>query len=185
MEHRARGVVHLVELVDAAHATIGEDERSRLKDELSALRVAGHVRRETDGGRTFTAGVDTPGSDLVDIGQDLRLGGRGVTAEQHVDVSTVLWASSFLEGLVRAAEQLEEDTLLHVIQLVDRRCQRAGKQFVDIRTSCGLLDLLFLLGSHLPYFLKAGAVDVGFLVFSLVKGRHVGTQSLPVDLLDV
>ena len=43
MQDRASGFGHLVKLIDAADASVAEDERTRLKHKLASLRVLRHV----------------------------------------------------------------------------------------------------------------------------------------------
>jgi len=100
VQDRAGGFRHLVELVNAADTAVGEDERTRLEDELARLRITGDVRGQTDGRRTLSARVDAARGDLVHVGQHLRLRCRRVTAEQDVDIATVLGAGTLLESLV-------------------------------------------------------------------------------------
>ena len=61
MEDGARRVAHLVELVDAADAVVGEDERARLKHHLLRLGIFGDVSSQTDGAGSLTRGVLRPG----------------------------------------------------------------------------------------------------------------------------
>ena len=49
MEDDSCVVVHLVEFIDAANATVGQDQGARLKDELLRLRVLRNVNCEADG----------------------------------------------------------------------------------------------------------------------------------------
>jgi len=71
VQDRARGIVHLVKLIDAAHATIGEDEGARLENQLSRFGVARHVRRETDRRGALAASIDTSGGYPVHVCQNL------------------------------------------------------------------------------------------------------------------
>lgn len=52
VQHRARVVAHLVELVDAADAVVAEHQRAGLQDQLPRLGVLHHV-----GGQTHGAGA--------------------------------------------------------------------------------------------------------------------------------
>ena len=61
MEDGARRVAHLVELVDAADAVVGEDERARLKHHLLRLGIFSDVGSQTDGAGSLTRGVLRPG----------------------------------------------------------------------------------------------------------------------------
>ena len=52
VEDGAGCFVHLVKLVNAADAVVGQDEGSRLQDHLLGVRVLGDVGRQTDGARS-------------------------------------------------------------------------------------------------------------------------------------
>ena len=60
VEDGARRVAHLVELVDAADAVVGEHERARLQHHLPRLGVLRHVRRQAHGRRALTGSVLRP-----------------------------------------------------------------------------------------------------------------------------
>ena len=74
VQHRARAVGHLVELVDAADALVAEHQRARLEHHLVRLGVLGHVGGQADRGRALAARVDAARRDLVDEAEQLRLG---------------------------------------------------------------------------------------------------------------
>lgn len=67
--------------------------------------------------------------------QNLRLGDTRVTDEQHIDVTPVPGAASTTatrNALVRSAEQLQQDSFLHIVHRIDRRGKRPRKQLIDI-----------------------------------------------------
>mmetsp|Transcript_177622 Transcript_177622/g.432143 ORF Transcript_177622/g.432143 Transcript_177622/m.432143 type:complete len:267 (+) Transcript_177622:779-1579(+) len=130
MQDGAGDVVHLVELINAANATVGQHQGTRLQHQLARFRVANHVRRETNGGRALAAGVNAARGDLVHVGEQLRLAGTRITAQQHVDLTAHL--PLLPEVLVCATEQHAQQSLLHVVHLPDRRCQRARQLLVHI-----------------------------------------------------
>ena len=59
MEDGTRRVGHLVELVDAAHATVAQHECATLQHHLTRLGVLRDVRRETDRRGALATRVDT------------------------------------------------------------------------------------------------------------------------------
>ena len=80
--------------------------------------------------------------------EDLRLGRSWVAHEQDVDVATVPRpspTSPLRNTFVGAAEHLEEDALLDVVHLVDRRRQATREQLVRIRSITNAAQLLFQL----------------------------------------
>ena len=81
MEDVPRVVVHFVELVDAADATVRQDKCAALQDQLFGLWVSRDVNSQTDGGGPFAGSVDSPRGYLVHILQQLRLGGRRIPAQ--------------------------------------------------------------------------------------------------------
>ena len=111
MEHRARAVAHLVELVDAADAVVTEHQRARLQHQLPRLGVLHDVRRQTHGARALARGVLPAGHQVEDVLQQLRLAGARVATEQDVDLGTEVAAPRLGEVLSRAAEKLQEDSL--------------------------------------------------------------------------
>lgn len=119
VQDRAGGVGHLVELVDAADAAVGEDEGAGFEHHLPRFRVSAHVRGQANGGGTFAAGVDATRGDSVDVAQDLGFGCGRVTAEEDIDIAAVFGAAAFREGFVRAAEQLQQDPFLDIVHFVD------------------------------------------------------------------
>jgi len=50
MEHRTRRVTHLIELINAAHSAVGEDEGAGLEDHAARPRVLRDVRGEAHRG---------------------------------------------------------------------------------------------------------------------------------------
>ena len=48
VQHTASSIRHLIELVNAAHTAVTEDQSTTLQDELLGIRISGHVSRETD-----------------------------------------------------------------------------------------------------------------------------------------
>ena len=68
--------------------------------------------------------------------EDLRFTHTGVTNEQHVDVPTVPRSTATAapsDALVRAAKQLQEYALLHVLHRVDGRGEGPRQELVDVR----------------------------------------------------
>lgn len=111
VQHRARAVAHLVELVDAAHAVVAKNQRAGLQHQLPRLRVLHHVGRETYGTRAFTRRVLASRHQVVDILQQLRLTRTRVTTQQDVDLGAEVTASCLAEIFTRAAEQLQQNPL--------------------------------------------------------------------------
>ena len=111
VQHRARAVAHLVELVDAADAVVAQHQSSCLQDQLPGLRVLHHVGGETHGAGALPWRVLAAGHQVVDVLQQLGLAGAGVSAEQDVHVGTEVAAAGLTEVLTGAAEQLQQDAL--------------------------------------------------------------------------
>ncbi|GIX63289.1 ubiquitin fusion degradation protein 1 [Babesia caballi] len=80
-------VGHLVELVDAADAHVGEHQGSALQRPLAAGRVAPQPRGETHRGGALSGGEHASRRRFVHIGQELRLAQPGVAHEEDVDVT--------------------------------------------------------------------------------------------------
>lgn len=107
VQHRARAVAHLVELVDAADAVVAEHQRSRLQDQLPGLRVLGHVGGEAHGAGAFAGRVLSTRHQVVDVLQQLGLAGSGVSAQQDVDLGAEVPAPGLAEVFASSAEQLQ------------------------------------------------------------------------------
>ena len=104
---------HLVELVDAADAQIGEHEGTRLEHEVLGLRITDHGRGQTDGRGALARGVDAARGDLVDVAEELRLGRTGVAAHEHVDL-----AARFARLLLNVALPVVDPVPLLAVLLV-------------------------------------------------------------------
>lgn len=132
------GVVHLVELVDAADAVVGEDEGAALEDHFVGDGVAHDSGCEPDAGGPTAGGVDSAWGDLADVFEELGFGDTGVTHETDVDVAADLHAvAHFLCG---AADEEEEETLFDVVVAVDLRGDGFGEGVVEIALGAELLD---------------------------------------------
>lgn len=81
VQHRARAVAHLVELVDAADAVVAEHQSAGLQDQLPGLWVLHHVGGETNSTGALPRCVLATGYKVVDILQQLGLAGAGVSTE--------------------------------------------------------------------------------------------------------
>jgi hypothetical protein len=71
-------VGHLVELIDADHATIGEDHGAGLEPSFARVAVGRNSGRETDAGATATSRRDREGCDIKNKPKKLRLGRRRI-----------------------------------------------------------------------------------------------------------
>eukprot|EP00976_Prorocentrum_cordatum_P062343 1176689-Prorocentrum_minimum.AAC.2 len=78
---------HLVELVDAHHATIREHHGPPFQVGLPGRGVLDDGRRETRRRRALAGCVDRDGRGLVHELEQLGLGSGGVTQQEHVHVS--------------------------------------------------------------------------------------------------
>jgi hypothetical protein len=146
VDRRPVRLVHLVKLVDAADAVVGENERaslcnkegqsrrqSRLPTGIEARRARGGQgrtehklvgdgvthdgRSETDAGRSLASRVDAARGDLGDVLQQLRLCDSGVAHQADVDVTADLHAVADVLG--DAADEEEQERLLDVLVAVD------------------------------------------------------------------
>ena len=75
--------------------------------------------------------------------QQLRFGGRWITAKQDIYLAAETASSRLTEVLAAAAEQLAEDSLLNVVVLPNRRSQRVDQLVVNLRAR-GKIVVLFL-----------------------------------------
>ncbi len=111
VQHRARAVTHLVELVDAADAVVAQHQSSGLQDQLPGLRVLHHVGGETHSAGALSRRVLAAGHQVVDVLQQLGLAGAGVSAEQDVHLRAEVAPAGLTEVLPSAAKQLQQNAL--------------------------------------------------------------------------
>lgn len=90
------GVAHLVKFVDAADAAVAQHQRTGFQHNLSRLRVAGDVGRQTNSRRAFSRGVHAARRQLHGVLQQLRLAGTRISAQQDVNLGS---------GMVREYKQ--------------------------------------------------------------------------------
>src|SRR5262249_6389003 len=81
-------VVHLIKLVDETGSPIRKNHGTTFEGPFAGHRIAANAGRETDGTGALSRGKDCPVSSLLDVLEDLRLGGTGVTEQKHIDVTT-------------------------------------------------------------------------------------------------
>ena len=67
MEDDSSVVVHFVKLINTTDTTVGQDQSTRLKNELTCLGVLCDVNRETDCRTSLTRGVDASWSNLMNV----------------------------------------------------------------------------------------------------------------------
>lgn len=140
MQDTAGGVRHLIELVDTADAVVGQDEGARLEDELFGLGILGDVGGQTDSRASLSGGVLRARNQVEDVLEQLGFAGTGVTAQKDVDLGAEGSAPDFREVFPGASEQLEQDTFLDVLVLVDGRGDGPSQTFVNIRLLGQILE---------------------------------------------
>lgn len=111
VQHGARAVAHLVELVDAAYAVVAEHQSSGLQDQLPGLRVLHHVGGETHGAGALSRRVLAAGHQVEDVLQQLGLTGARVSAEQDVHLGAEVASAGLTEVFTTAAKELQQNAL--------------------------------------------------------------------------
>ena len=119
MDGHAILVVHLVELVDQAHAPVREHQRAAFQNPLARHRVFVHRRGQTHRGRALAGGVHAPPRGFLHVLQKLRLGDAGVAEQKHVYVAAKLGFA--FDELFLATEQRQRDAGFDVVVAVDAR----------------------------------------------------------------
>ena len=119
MQDTASGVRHFIEFVNAANTVVGQDQRTRLEDELAGFWILGDVSSQTHCGAAFTGSVLGPRHQVEDVLEQLGLAGTGITAQQDVDLGTERSTSSLNKIFLCASEQLQQDALLDVFVFVN------------------------------------------------------------------
>lgn len=64
-------VVHLVKLIDTDDSTVGQNHSTSLEVSLAGVLIDGDGGSETDACRSTTRCVDSEGSDVHDVSQEL------------------------------------------------------------------------------------------------------------------
>lgn len=80
-------VAHLVKLVDADDATVGQHHGTGLEPLLARVLVCGHRRRQTDARGAATSGGDAVRCRVLHKAQQLRLAAGRVAHHQYVHVT--------------------------------------------------------------------------------------------------
>ena len=207
VQNGSRIVAHLVELVNAADAVVGQDERARLQHILSGLDVLGDECGQADGARALAARVLSARHQPVDVLQQLRLGRARVAAQQQVDlaarvmphvvaVGVLVGAVAVLGGVLvegarrlarlhggRAAEELEQDALLDVLVLEDVGRNGARQTLVDVGLFGERAELGQALGGEVLVDVDVVVDLVEALVVLLLEVQRLDVRL--VDGLDV
>jgi hypothetical protein len=148
-------VGHLVELVDAADAAVGEDERAALEHPLARHGVLVDGRGEADGGRALARGVDAAGGGLLDVLEDLGLGRARVAEDEDVDVAAD--AVLLVDVLLAPAEHGQRHRHLDVPVAVDGGGDGLDDALDHVRRVLDAVDLLAVLGGHVARDGRVGA----------------------------
>mmetsp|Transcript_483 Transcript_483/g.1110 ORF Transcript_483/g.1110 Transcript_483/m.1110 type:complete len:478 (+) Transcript_483:1188-2621(+) len=123
---------HLVELINAHEAAVGEDHRPGLEAALPRLGVGRDGRRESNAGGALAGGAHSEGSDAHGAAQELGLGRGGVANHENVDVPAEVGAVG--EVLLAAREELQGEGLLDDVMAVDGGTDAAPQDVEDIGT---------------------------------------------------
>lgn len=79
MNRRSIRIVHLVKLVDKAHAAVGEHQGAALEGPLAGHGITMNRCSETDRRGALASRINGAMARLFDIFEELTLGGTGVT----------------------------------------------------------------------------------------------------------
>ena len=119
VDRRAVAVVHLVELVDAADAVVGEDQCSAFEYHFVGDGIPHDGRGEADAAAASSGGVNASGSDFGDVFEKLRFGYSRVADQADVDVAADPHAIAHFFG--DAADEQKKQGLFDVEMTVDFR----------------------------------------------------------------
>ena len=132
MQDTASGVRHFIEFVNAANTVVGQDQRTRLEDELAGFWILCDVSSQTHCGAAFTGSVLGPRDQVEDVLEQLGLAGTGITAQQDVDLGTERSTSSLNKIFLCASEQLQQDALLDVFVFVNGWSNSTGQTLINV-----------------------------------------------------
>lgn len=133
-----------------------------MQTKLPSFRVSGDVSGETNGRRTLAGGELTPRHKVVDVLQQLRLAGAGISTKQDVDVGTEVAPALRVEFLLRATEQLQQNALFDVFIFINVGSQSMGHPLVNVI----LLRQLFQLPNSLLRKCMVFAANINLLFSS-------------------
>mmetsp|Transcript_38657 Transcript_38657/g.60410 ORF Transcript_38657/g.60410 Transcript_38657/m.60410 type:complete len:484 (+) Transcript_38657:192-1643(+) len=130
VDRRPVVLVHLVELVDAADAPVGQHQGAALQAQVPRRGVAGHRRRQAHAAAALTCGVHAARRGPGDVLEQLALGHPGVPHQQHVHVPADPHAVRQLPR--HPAHQHEQQGLFDVLVAVDLGGDGAGQPAVGV-----------------------------------------------------
>lgn len=130
VDGRPVAVVHLVELVDAADAVVGEHQGAALEHHLVGHGVAHDRGGEADAAAAASGGVDAARGDFGDVLEELRFGDSRVAHEADVDVAADAHAVAHFFG--HATDEKEEQGFFDVEMAIDLRGDGPPEIFVHL-----------------------------------------------------
>lgn len=151
-------LIHLIELIDEADAFVGKDESSTLKCPFSSDGVFVHTSCQTDSTCALSGRVNNSVVDLLDVLEELRLGGTGVTEEEHVDVATNPMFLVHILGL--ASEHSQQKTFLDELMAVDGWSNGSNKALGNVLLAASITDFVLLLIGQLHNILVTLTLQV-------------------------
>mmetsp|Transcript_47534 Transcript_47534/g.102462 ORF Transcript_47534/g.102462 Transcript_47534/m.102462 type:complete len:532 (+) Transcript_47534:1008-2603(+) len=169
VKNRPGTLLHLVELIDAADASVCQNQSSALEGHFASSIVANHRRSKTDTAGTFACGVDGPGSNVADLLDQLTLCHSRIAHEQGMDVTANLHA--ILHCFCERPDQHQQEGLLHIFMPENFRGDGPGRLFVDVAFLDGLFHLTFQLLTVQGLFVVARLVLLNVVSFN-VHGLH-------------
>ena len=107
---------HLIKLVDETHPLVGKDQGPSLQRPLARDGAPLHIRRQSHGRRPLPRRENGAWRNLLDVLEELRLGGAGIAAQEDVDVAP------HLVLLAWCSDSEICDAALHSIKLRYRSC---------------------------------------------------------------
>ncbi|OSX69559.1 hypothetical protein BU14_1395s0002 [Porphyra umbilicalis] len=138
--------VHLVKLVNRAHAVIREHQRARLDAKLARLHILGHRRGEARRRRRFARRVDAARGKGDGVFEELGFGRRRVADDADVEVPTERHAVG--GRLVDAPKEHEEDPPLDLLVPIHAGRHRRGEAGVEAGRRLDRCDFRALRGGH-------------------------------------
>lgn len=122
-------VSHLVELIDAADALIGQHQGAALERHFASEWILHDSCRQTHARGAAACGVLRAYGQATNVAQQLRFGHTGITHQADVDVAANLHA---IWTFVHAAHEQQQQRLLHIQMAVDLGCQAGGQALIEI-----------------------------------------------------
>lgn len=123
-------LVHLVELVDATHAHVCQDQGSCLEREFPRSGVGDDGCSKPYAGTALSRGIDSPRGDIGDMLEELRLGNPWISKKSDINLAP---DPKMIFGLYgNPTCHLQQQCLLNTLHSINLRCYAPGQIQIEL-----------------------------------------------------